>query len=326
MSEINSIIFEKSMEEKWDAFVENDSINGTFLQSRIFLNYHKNRFQDSSLILSNSGNIMAVSPAAVMNIDGEKTFYSHPGSTFGGIILSKTSNNIDDIEKVVDCLIKYCVENSFKKIILKNTGAFFCNGNIDLLDYILFEHGFTNYEELSFCLDYSKITNIIANFKSKTRNLYNKSLKFGLNLKQIYSKEDIVSFYSILCKSLLKYQTKPVHSLEEIFDLQERLKDKIVFYGVFYQGKMIAGSMVFIINNIFHTQYLAADSDYLFTQPMDFLDANLILEGSKMKCKGFSFGISTEKNGSYLNRNLAKYKEGFGTSYYLNKTFEKNIN
>lgn len=37
--------------ERWDRFVLKESINGTFLQTRKFLNYHpKDRFTDSSLV------------------------------------------------------------------------------------------------------------------------------------------------------------------------------------------------------------------------------------------------------------------------------------
>lgn len=39
-------------EQKWDYFVMNDSVNGTFLQTRRFLNYHPlDRFEDCSLLV-----------------------------------------------------------------------------------------------------------------------------------------------------------------------------------------------------------------------------------------------------------------------------------
>ena len=51
-------------EKKWDDFVMEKSINGTFLQTRRFLNYHpKDRFVDESIIIYNKkNNIAAVCP------------------------------------------------------------------------------------------------------------------------------------------------------------------------------------------------------------------------------------------------------------------------
>ena len=44
-------------EKKWDDFVMEKSINGTFLQTRRFLNYHpKDRFVDESIIIYNKKN------------------------------------------------------------------------------------------------------------------------------------------------------------------------------------------------------------------------------------------------------------------------------
>ena len=164
------------------------------------------------------------------------------------------------------------------------------------------------------------------NFKSKTRNLYRTSLKNNLELKSLTTKEEIADFYAILCKSLEKYETKPVHSLDELYELYfDRLSNVIRFYGVYSEGKMISGSMVFIINNVFHTQYLAADPEYLYLKPMDFMDGSLIILAHDEGFKFFSFGISTEDHGHYLNENLAKFKEGFGTQFYINKSFYKSF-
>ena len=55
--------YESKLQERWDSFVMEHSVNGTFLQTRRFLNYHpKGRFEDSSLLVMNNGNILAVVP------------------------------------------------------------------------------------------------------------------------------------------------------------------------------------------------------------------------------------------------------------------------
>lgn len=62
-------------ENKWDYFVENESMNGTFLQTRRFLLYHpEERFEDCSLLFEEKGNLVAVCPACVVKEEGKKYF------------------------------------------------------------------------------------------------------------------------------------------------------------------------------------------------------------------------------------------------------------
>lgn len=328
MSEIDVVRYSENYKEKWDKFVLTNSVNGSFLQSRIFLEYHKDRFVDHSLLFLRGGNIIAVCPACEINEDNQKKFYSHMGSTFGGIIIGKEYYGITNAMGCVDALDEYLKNNGFNYALIKCQNEIFSTENCNIIDYMFYLRGYSNYDELSFAVDFSKIKDgdIVMNFKSKTRNLYRTSLKNNLEMKNLSSKEEIADFYKILCKSLEKYETKPVHSLEELYELYfDRLPDKIRFYGVYSEGKMISGSMVFILNDVFHTQYLCADPECLYLKPMDFMDGSLIIKAYEEGFKYFSFGISTEDHGHYLNENLAKFKEGFGTSFYINKTFYKNI-
>lgn len=75
----------------------------------------------------------------------------------------------------------------------------------------------------------------------------------------------------------IKEKNKWDDLLEELIEFKEkRLVDIVEFYGVYHEDKMIAGSMVFNFQmNVFHTQYLAADQQYLNLYPMNFLNTNL---------------------------------------------------
>ena len=315
--------------QKWDNFVLNSSYNGTILQTRSFLNYHSaGKFQDDSLLfIKGESTLIAVIPACTVMDGGKKVFSSHAGSTFGGIVLDKNYLNISSVKEVLEALEEYLRENKYDKVILKQTGDVFSQRNNDLLYYYLFNKEYLGYDELSFCLDYRTLSgDIVGNMKSKTRNEYRFALKSGLSFERLNSDKEVKAFYDILCKSLQKYDTKPVHTFEELLLLRDvNLKDRVEFYGVFKERQMIAGSMVFLFDRVFHTQYLAADPDYLQYKPMNFLDGQLMEEGFKRKFDFFSFGISTENHGKYLNESLAKFKEGFGTGYYINRTFYKDL-
>ncbi len=325
MAEIEVVRYDESYRDKWDKFVLEKTMNGTFLQSRKFLEYHKDRFIDHSLLFIKCGTIIAVCPAIEKINQSKKEFLSHLGSTFGGLIFGKEFYTISYCTEVIDLLNKYLEQQGFEYSLLKSTGDIFCKTRENnLINYLLFTKGYGSYKELSFAIDLTKIDDVVANFHSKTRNLYKTSLKNNLKIRECKTDEEIKTLHEILCKSLLKYDTKPVHTYEELLDLyHNRINEFMRFYGIYHEDNLVAGTMVFIINDVFHTQYLFADPDYLYLKPMDFMDGSLIQIAFEEKFKYFSFGISTENHGTYLNETLAKFKEGFGTGYYINETFYK---
>ncbi len=65
----------------WNDFVMR-SKQGTFLFDRRYMDYHRDRFSDYSLLFYKKGKLYALLPA---NIDGD-TLWSHQGLTYGGLI------------------------------------------------------------------------------------------------------------------------------------------------------------------------------------------------------------------------------------------------
>ena len=89
MSAFSIFPYTEEQQERWDRFVMEQSANGTFLQTRRFLNYHPaGRFRDDSRMIFHKQELVAVCPAADGRIDGRRAFRSHPGSTFGGLIVA----------------------------------------------------------------------------------------------------------------------------------------------------------------------------------------------------------------------------------------------
>lgn len=320
--------FSNINDEKWDNFIMKNSINGTFLHSRKFLNYHKNKFKDHSLIIKKNTSIVAVIPACEVVTEGKRIFYSHQGSTFGGLVINSAYNNIIHIDSSVNILEQYLKEQSFDKVVLKNTAEIFCNGNTNLLDYFYFKYGYRNYNELSLYIDFKKYDPIIEkNFSASKRRDLRYSLKYNMQYKILKTDSEINDFYKLLVLSLTNHNTKPVHSLEELLDFKNNsLSDIVKFYGVYYKDNLVAGSMVFNFNNdVFHTQYLASNPVYSNYYPMNFLNYNLIREAYLNNFRFFSFGINTEDQGNVLNTSLAQFKEGFGTIGSINRTYYKEL-
>ena len=315
-------------QKKWDDFVLNQSINGTFLQTRNFLNYHpETRFLDASiLIYDHKKNLIGVCPGCEVLLDGKKTFYSHKGSTFGGIIIDEKHYEAKYVLAMIEELREYLIKCEYKHILLKMTSDIFSKRESDLFQYAFQKAGFKEYKELSTYIDFANYKeDILSNFAQRKRRNVHNCIKAGLQVKVITSKEDMQMFYQILCENLMKYDVKPVHTLEELMDFKDnRLQEECEFFGVFKENKMIAGSMMFYFKNTncAHTQYLAADAEYNKLSPMTYLYYSMIEEMKKRGYKKLSWGIATEELGQVINMGLITSKEDYGSVYCNNLTYE----
>ena len=90
----------------WDAFVR-ASKNGTFLFERDYMDYHRDRFFDHSLMfLDDKGRLVALLPANEVELDGVRHLYSHQGLTYGGFVLS-TKNTVEQVIELFDETVSY---------------------------------------------------------------------------------------------------------------------------------------------------------------------------------------------------------------------------
>ena len=329
MLELRIEEYREELQEKWDDFVLTKSTNGTFLQTRNFLNEHGNRFTDRSLLICKGTNtIVAVVPACE-TFDGNKKIYnSHGGSTFGGVVIGNEFYDIEHVEAMIGVLEDYVKDNGYDEVRLCCTSDIFARRDTELLKYFLYQKGYREYDELSCYIDFNDYKEDVAsNFSAARRRGCKYAHRYAMELKKLETRTELEEFYQILCDNLRKYDTKPVHSLEELVEFKEkRLADVVEFYGVYMEKRIIAGSMVFKFEmRVFHTQYLAADQSCLNLYPMNFLDEGLITTARDEGFQYFSFGISTEDKGRILNKSLAQFKEGFGAKFGINRTYIKKV-
>ena len=321
------IRYTSDYEEKWDRFVLSNSINGTFLQTRLFFNYHpEGRFKDCSILVMQGSNIVAVIPACETTEDGKRCFFSHKGSTFGGLVISKSKYNISTLEDIFQLIEQYLVDEGYECAYFKSTSDVFSKESTDLIDYYFYKNGYGTINELSFYIDCSRIEeDITKTWASGRRRDYKYSLNNNMEFRRLINDEELESFYSILNDNLARHNAKPVHTIEELKEFRdERFVDEVDFYGVFYENKLIAGTMLFYFgSDVLHTQYLAQNAEYSHLFTMNFLNYNLIKLAKERGFRKFSFGISTEQKGKVLNTGLAVFKEGFGTQFCNNRSYYK---
>lgn len=321
--------YQDSMAKEWDKFVFGSSANGTFLQSRRFLSYHPaERFVDFSLVIRKGQEIVAVVPACSREGENGAEFVSHAGSTFGGIVVSPKYLAISKAISLVGLVDEWLKEAGFCVSTLKQTADFFCRKESSAIEYALQHEGYSAMGEISFVIELEQYPEPVEmNFTASRRRDCRYGEKAGCKFVRLDADEEIADFYTVLEKSLEKFDAKPVHSLEELLDFKNtRLANEVEFYGVRFNDALIAGSLVFLFgDSVFHTQYLAADADYLDVFPMNYMDWNLIRIAKQRGFARFSFGVSTEDHGRVLNSTLATFKEGFGGCHSINRTFTKEF-
>ena len=320
-------IYTEDFSDKWDDFVLNKSINGTFLQTRRFINYHKNgKFKDCSLCIKKGNELVGVVLACEVEENGKRIFFAHKGTTFGGVTVTSGVYAVEPMNELLDLVINKAKELGFDEIYLKMVPEVYQKSSSELIDFFLYNKGFTCFNELNFYMHLDRYKEgIESQFSSKKRRDYRYSLKNELVFRKLEKDEEIGEYHEILKMNLKKLNLPIVHSLDDFYDLKKnRFPEKMDFFGVYHEEKMIAGSLLFYFdNNVVHTQYLSSNEDYLKLYPMDFLIYNLIKVAIDRGADLFTFGICTEDEGRYLNMGLSKFKEGFGAEYCINRTYLK---
>lgn len=322
--------YQEQHEKIWDEFIKQQSINGTFLQERAFLNYHgKDKFKDVSLLFFLENELVALCPACEIIEEGKKVFYSHQGSTYGGFVVKKSIYKTEKILQLLQEFEEYLIQEHYDKCILKPTMKLLCKENVDLLEFCLYYRHYNEYKELNLYIDYDTYNeDILSNLSHMKQRIVKKCFKEGLVMREITTEEEIKAFYTILEKNLKKFDTKPVHTTNELLDLYwNRIPGRVKFYGAYLQDKIVAGTMVFLFEETMcvHTQYLAADLDYNKLSPMSFVYYSVAKIYKELGYKTLSWGITTEHLGKEINMGLTKNKEDYGSGYVTNYIYEKEL-
>ena len=97
----------------WDAYVER-ARNATFLFKRAYMDYHADRFNDSSLLFFRDGRLFALLPAHRVN----NTLYSHRGLTYGGLLMDNRVTAAATC-RLFEALNEWLRQRGFNKVVYK---------------------------------------------------------------------------------------------------------------------------------------------------------------------------------------------------------------
>jgi hypothetical protein len=285
---------------EWDSFVRS-SKNGTFLFQRGFMDYHADRFEDHSLMIYETGKLLALLPASR---SGEE-LASHGGLTYGGVI-SGAKMSAARMLVVFDAVKAHLVAEGVRTVHYKAIPQIYHDQPAEEDLYALFRNGAELVR-----VDASATIALPRKlaFGSGKKDGVRKARKVGLVVRE---SQDWEACWDLLTRVLAdRHDARPVHSLDEIRLLAGRFPDNIRLFGAFDDEAMRSALVIFDCGPTVHVQYIAS-SDYGRTHGGVDLIVKTLIDEIYADRRWFDFGISTTNQGMALNEGLARQKEMFG--------------
>lgn len=306
--------YQESDYANWNAFI-GQAKNATFLFHRDFMEYHKDRFQDNSLIISYKSKWIGVIPA---NRVGNEIF-SHQGLTYGGMVYDEKSK-LSTIINAFRAVLLFLDANEIVKLHIKTIPSIYHSKPSEELQYVLFlaEAKLVRRDSLS-------VIDLLQ--KHKISKIRKRGIQKGVSNKLVVREENSYgSFWNeILIPNLEeKHRAKPIHSVEEMDHLKSLFPNCIRQFNVYHNDIIVAGTTIFESQNVAHCQYISKYEKQKDLGSLDFLFHFLITEVFPKK-RFFDFGISNESQGKKLNDGLSYWKESFGAGTIVHDFYEVDI-
>ena len=296
----------------WNDFV-NQAKNATFLFHRDFMEYHKERFEDFSLMIFEREKLHAILPA---NKKGN-SLYSHQGLTYGGLVfLSKLK--AEKAEWILEEILLFLKANKFETFYYKPIPDFYFSEGNKAMDFFLMKRGAVlEKKEMNLAVNLNVPLKISKSKMKHFRRIENLDL-------DIFEEETFDPFWEKILEPRLleKFGVKPVHSKEEIALLKSKFPQNIKQYSAYRNDEIIAGITIFETKNVVKSQYGATSKIGEEFRALDFLFINLIHKYKRKGKQFFDMGIVDEPNESGYNKGLLKQKEELGCTVY-NQDFYK---
>lgn len=300
----------------WNDFARR-SKQGTFLFDRAYMDYHRKRFTDSSLMFFKDNKLYAVLPA---NVVGD-TLWSHQGLTYGGLLTNDHATTAK-ICALFEDLMSFLGNAGIKKMIYKPMPWIYQRLPAEEDLYALF-----NRCHARLCV--RNVSSVIMRGNAlKWRRIRqfgaNKAVKEGIVVQS--DNTAFEEFWPVLEDNLNRtYHAKPVHSFDEIMRLHAAFPENIQLYIARLGNKVIGGVLLYITQQVVHTQYISATEEGKKLHAIDAIFHKILMDDFQ-DGEYFDFGTSNEDMGRYLNEGLIYQKEGFGGRAVCYDWYEVMVN
>lgn len=303
----------ESLYGAWNSLLQS-SVNRTCFHELEFLGYHPaGRYSWHHLLFGNPGGPDAVLPAAIVERPGKGMVLESPaGATLGGFALRPQLGMRRTVE-IVASLIDYARELGVHAVSLGAVPSIYWRAHDDRLEFALQSAGFECTGQLMFYVDLRQLpeSDIMLGFPGPERAGLRKALRQGLTFEVADTPRRMADFYDVLCANKALHNAAPVHSLDEILSLKERLGPRLGIYTASLENKLVAGVYcVRVTDDVCYTQYIADAPEFRR------LDATRFLLCELMRALRAD-GVSRLDLGPSLRLPIgemsgARFKESFG--------------
>ena len=287
--------------DEWNRFVA-QSKNGTFLFFRNYMDYHSDRFEDYSLMFYRDGRLYGLMPA---NRKGD-VFQTHAGLTYGGLVMDSKTTAAATVELFRE-LNEYLLANGFRHVFYKCIPWMY--------------HQLAAEEDLyaiartcDFRLQERDLgTVIIQSNTIRWERIRRRALKRAQEAGIFVERSnDLAGFWQVLCDNLKRtYNSKPVHTLEEMELLHSRFPENIVLYVAKKDDEILAGMVLYVSKQVVRAQYSSASVLGKELGAIDIIYDRVICH-DYAHLPYFEFGTSAYADSNAINETLIFQKEGFG--------------
>jgi hypothetical protein len=298
--------------DAWNAF-NRDAENGHFLFDRGFMDYHADRFEDGSLMVSEAGRLIALLPA---NRIGDAV-WSHQGLTFGGLIAGPIG--AARTHEALDACIGHLAAAGVRTLVYKALPWIYARAPVQAdLHWLFLKGAVLTRRDLSTAIDYRARGPV----SDRRRRGARKTETLGLTLQ---SSSDWAGFWTVLEQVLAeRHGVRPTHSLAEIERLAARFPREITLHTATLDGTIAAGVVMFCGAQVAHAQYIAASDEGRKLGALDGLFEHLI-QAHASSHRFFDFGVSTTDQGRVLNEGLVRQKEEFGGGAVVHDVYRLDL-
>lgn len=305
--------YDGSARAEWNRLVA-ASKNGHFLHSRDYLEYHRDRFEDCSLLAYRGDDPIAVFPACRQG----KDVTSHAGLTYGGLLYGAEVTALE-AAACLDAIARAYRDRGAEHLECRRVPSVFCSAPADEDEHWLLRAGAVPVR--------SHLFSVIERGAEPARQRRRvrgarRGAKAGLELR---FESGFAEFWETVLVPLLRerHGTPPVHSAAEIERLGRQFPEQIRLATVRSGGSLVAGSVLYVTKRMLHTQYIASTEAGRDQGALDWLFTRLIDE-YEPSVPYFSFGTSARPDGE-LDAGLLDWKEGFGARAVVACTYRLDL-
>ena len=286
---------------EWNRFVA-QSKNGTFLFDRDYMDYHSDRFQDCSLMFYREGRLYALMPA---NRKGD-VFQSHAGLTYGGLVMDEKTTAALTVTLFRE-LNDHLRDSGFHHVVYKCIPWMYHQMAAEEDLYAIART--CNARLLERDLGTVVIQRNAIRWERVRRRALKRAIEAGLTVER---STDYAGFWQVLNDNLrTKYNSQPVHTLDEITLLASRFPRNIVLYLARQHGDILAGMVIYVSAQVARAQYSSATPLGKQLGAIDILYDRIVCNDYR-HLPYFEFGTSAMPDSNAINETLVFQKEGFG--------------